>query len=59
MNPYNDMYFIFKRFSGYLLLVKGDGLFNYKGGSIAIFSWIHPFFLKKDQPLGLTPLSEF
>ena len=41
MNPDDDLYDIFIKHSGYIIYVKGDGPFKYKGESVKMFCWLH------------------
>ncbi len=56
MNPHNDIYDIFNRYSGYLVYIKGESIFKFKGESISAFAWLHPFFfdiVKETACIGL------
>lgn len=56
MNPCNDLYAIFNRFSGFFLYSEGDGPFLFKGKSVSAFAWLHPFFhevVSKASTIGL------
>ena len=56
MNPYNDLYDIFNRFSGYLMYVKGEGSFRFNNQNVSPFAWLHPFFydiVTKTDSIGL------
>lgn len=39
LNPYNNLYDIFKKYGGYFIYVKGNEHFIFKGESIKMVVW--------------------
>ena len=46
LNPCDDLFYIFKNYSGYLCYIKGDGPFMSKGQNVNMFAWFNPYFIK-------------